>query len=201
MNQSTIKYYLKVFQKQLKIILSSFLLGIFSLAVLLVALFTFQKENLCYWLKCQQQPAKVSKVSITSSTVSLEDESVKQASPSPTIVQATIKALSPTPSLVPSSLSPTVQREEKIASVSSGLSQSQEDADLATPQEQDSAQTKGGLASGRSYTIQKGDSLWKIAEEQLGDSYRWVEIYQLNRAVIGNNPDLIYPQVNLVLPS
>ncbi|HYD35591.1 MAG TPA: LysM peptidoglycan-binding domain-containing protein [Vitreimonas sp.] len=53
--------------------------------------------------------------------------------------------------------------------------------------------------SGR-YTIVKGDSLWKIAERELGSGYRWVEIYDRNRSVIGYNPDLIYPAVELELP-
>lgn len=51
------------------------------------------------------------------------------------------------------------------------------------------------------YKIVKGDSLWKIAEQQLGDPYRWTEIYQLNKATIGNNPDLIYPDVALKMPA
>lgn len=51
------------------------------------------------------------------------------------------------------------------------------------------------------YTIVRGDSLWKIAEQELGDAYRWTEIYELNRSTVGSNPDLIYPDVSLRLPS
>ena len=40
------------------------------------------------------------------------------------------------------------------------------------------------------YTVQRGDSLWKIAKEQLGDGTRWGEIYQANRDAI-RNPSLI----------
>ena len=50
------------------------------------------------------------------------------------------------------------------------------------------------------YTIQPGDSLWKIAEEQLNDPYSWTELYELNKEVIGENPNLIYPNMHLVLP-
>ena len=52
----------------------------------------------------------------------------------------------------------------------------------------------------KQYTIVSGDSLWKIADTQLGDPYRWTEIYQLNRDVIGDNPALIYPNTILHLP-
>lgn len=51
------------------------------------------------------------------------------------------------------------------------------------------------------YRIVKGDSLWKIAEQQLGDPFRWTELYQLNKASIGSNPDLIYPNVVLKMPA
>ncbi len=34
------------------------------------------------------------------------------------------------------------------------------------------------------YVVKKGDTLWKIAEEMLGDSFRYVEIYELNKAMI-----------------
>lgn len=50
------------------------------------------------------------------------------------------------------------------------------------------------------YTVQRGDSLWKIAQSELGDPYRWVEIYQLNRESIGQNPGLIYTDTTLQLP-
>lgn len=40
------------------------------------------------------------------------------------------------------------------------------------------------------YTIKKGDTLWGIGQK-LGVS--WKTIYEDNKAVIGNNPDLIYP--------
>ncbi|PIY79336.1 MAG: hypothetical protein COY81_02890 [Candidatus Pacebacteria bacterium CG_4_10_14_0_8_um_filter_43_12] len=52
-----------------------------------------------------------------------------------------------------------------------------------------------------SYQVKSGDCLWAIAEQQLGDPYRWVELYQLNQAAIGSNPDMIYPNTQLQLPS
>lgn len=50
------------------------------------------------------------------------------------------------------------------------------------------------------YTVQSGDCLWTIAAEVLGDPLRWTELYTLNREKIGANPNLIYPDVKLVLP-
>ncbi|MFF4410195.1 alpha/beta hydrolase [Streptomyces sp. NPDC001404] len=38
------------------------------------------------------------------------------------------------------------------------------------------------------YTVQQGDSLWRVAAAELGDGDRWREIYALNKSVIGNLP-------------
>lgn len=54
--------------------------------------------------------------------------------------------------------------------------------------------------SGNTYTVVEGDTLWDIAESHLGDATRWPEIYALNAAVIGDNPDLILPGQVLTLP-
>lgn len=50
------------------------------------------------------------------------------------------------------------------------------------------------------YTVQSGDCLWTIAAEVMGDPFRWTELYTLNREKIGANPNLIYPDTELVLP-
>lgn len=50
-----------------------------------------------------------------------------------------------------------------------------------------------------SYTVQKGDCLWDIAEEQLGDGMCWNSLYEQNKEVIGDNPDLIYVGITLQL--
>ncbi|MBD5454446.1 MAG: LysM peptidoglycan-binding domain-containing protein [Lachnospiraceae bacterium] len=48
--------------------------------------------------------------------------------------------------------------------------------------------------------VEKGDSLWKIAEEYYGDGRRWGEIYEKNRMLIGENPSLILPGTELKMP-
>ena len=54
--------------------------------------------------------------------------------------------------------------------------------------------------SATTYTVVSGDSLWKIAKKLLGDGTRYLEIYELNKDVIGSNPDLIYPGQVLTIP-
>ena len=49
------------------------------------------------------------------------------------------------------------------------------------------------------YTVVKGDSLWKIAQEHLGSGYKWREIYEANKSAI-KNPNLIYVGQTLTIP-
>lgn len=47
------------------------------------------------------------------------------------------------------------------------------------------------------HSVQQGESLWKIAESQLGSGARWGELYELNKDLIGSNPNLIKPGTEL----
>ena len=49
------------------------------------------------------------------------------------------------------------------------------------------------------YIVQKGDCLWNIAEQELGDGMYWVKLYEANRDVIGENPDLLWVGIELDL--
>lgn len=49
------------------------------------------------------------------------------------------------------------------------------------------------------YVVKKGDCLWDIAEKQLGDGMRWSGIYEANKALIGDDPDLLYVGIELEL--
>lgn len=42
------------------------------------------------------------------------------------------------------------------------------------------------------YVVREGDSLWRIAEEKFGDGMQWNRIYEANRELIGDDPNLIY---------
>ena len=44
----------------------------------------------------------------------------------------------------------------------------------------------------KTYVVREGDCLWSIAEEQLGDGMYWSSIYEDNRELIGDDPNLIY---------
>lgn len=66
--------------------------------------------------------------------------------------------------------------------------------------------TTGGRApaqpSGqRTYTVQRGDSFYAIARDQLGDAGRWKELFELNRALVGGEPTALRVGQVLVLPN
>jgi nucleoid-associated protein YgaU len=52
----------------------------------------------------------------------------------------------------------------------------------------------------RTHTVVSGDSLSKIAKKYLGNANRWNELYEANRAVVGDNPNLIKPGQVLTIP-
>lgn len=49
------------------------------------------------------------------------------------------------------------------------------------------------------HTVEKGDSLWKIAEKTLGSGARYKEIFEANRPML-SDPDKIYPGQVLRIP-
>ena len=51
----------------------------------------------------------------------------------------------------------------------------------------------------RFHTVEKGDSLWKIAEATLGDGSRYTEIFEANKPML-SDPDKIYPGQVLRIP-
>ena len=50
-----------------------------------------------------------------------------------------------------------------------------------------------------SYKVQPKDTLWDITQQVNGDPTQWPKLYQENKQIIGNNPDLIFPKQNLNL--
>jgi nucleoid-associated protein YgaU len=59
--------------------------------------------------------------------------------------------------------------------------------------------TRVGPSPGARYTVESGDTLWKIAEEAYGDGARYEEIYEANRSVL-KDPDHILPGQELSIP-
>lgn len=65
----------------------------------------------------------------------------------------------------------------------------------------DQAREKGKSAVPPSYTVVRGDYLWKIAAKPdiYGDAYAWMRIYTTNSDQI-KNPDLIFPNQTFLIP-
>jgi len=53
--------------------------------------------------------------------------------------------------------------------------------------------------STKEYIIQKGDTLWKIAQKELGSGYRWKYLYELNKEKI-KNPNKLKAGAKLIIP-
>jgi nucleoid-associated protein YgaU len=51
----------------------------------------------------------------------------------------------------------------------------------------------------KTYTVEPGDSLWKIAQRAYGHGNQWQKIYEANKDRI-KNPDKIDPGQTLVIP-
>jgi nucleoid-associated protein YgaU len=62
------------------------------------------------------------------------------------------------------------------------------------------ASGKPAAAAGRTYTVVKGDTLSKIAKEQLGSASAYPQIFEANRDQL-DNPDQIKPGQVLKIPA
>jgi nucleoid-associated protein YgaU len=75
--------------------------------------------------------------------------------------------------------------EEKERGIDAGLS--------------DSLSRRKGGAKQKTYTVQPGDTMQKIAQAVYGDGSRWKEIFEANRDTI-SDPNLIQVGQELVIP-
>ncbi len=57
---------------------------------------------------------------------------------------------------------------------------------------------EGGADYGYVFEVEEGQSLWSIADNILGDPYKWITIYTMNPWM--GDPNLIYPYQVLILP-
>lgn len=69
-----------------------------------------------------------------------------------------------------------------------------------TDKEAAEAAAAGGGSGGTAYTVRKGDNLWTLAKRFYGNGADYSKIYEANRDVIGNNPNLIYPGQTFTIP-
>jgi LysM domain len=72
--------------------------------------------------------------------------------------------------------------------------------DLSAPQAAAAAAAAGPAGgSGKSYTVQAGDSLSKISQHFYGSANQYMKIFEANKNVL-SDPDKIKPGMNLVIP-
>lgn len=64
---------------------------------------------------------------------------------------------------------------------------------------QQAAPTPQAAPQQRTYTVQSGDTMRRIAQRFYGDEMKWKRIYEANRGTI-SNPDLIYPGQEFIIP-
>ncbi len=54
-------------------------------------------------------------------------------------------------------------------------------------------------AGERKYTVQSGDTLWKISQEMYGSGAKYMKIFEANKGLL-ENPDKIFPGQELTIP-
>jgi phage tail protein X len=72
--------------------------------------------------------------------------------------------------------------------------------DVSAPQAAAAAASAGPAGgSGKSYTVQAGDSLSKISQHFYGSANQYMKIFEANKGILAD-PDKIKPGMNLVIP-
>jgi len=61
------------------------------------------------------------------------------------------------------------------------------------------AAAPGENSEQRTYTVQSGDTLWKIAEQMYGNGSKYMKIFEANSDLL-EHPDQIFPGQKLVIP-
>ena len=65
---------------------------------------------------------------------------------------------------------------------------------------EDEVETEDDHPPSKFHTVEKGDTLWKIAKTHYGSGARYTEIFEANRPML-DNPDKIYPGQVLRIPA
>jgi len=89
--------------------------------------------------------------------------------------------------MIPAPEVPKIQQEAKPAEEGKYIIEGEEHVESAVE------------VSQKEYTIQKGDSFWKIAEKELGSGHRWKYLYELNKDKI-KNPNKLKAGQKIIIP-
>lgn len=72
--------------------------------------------------------------------------------------------------------------------------------EAADPPAQDAPADAASAPEGaRTYTVQSGDTLWKISEEVYGNGSKYMKIFESNTGLL-EHPDRIFPGQELIIP-
>lgn len=71
----------------------------------------------------------------------------------------------------------------------------------STPERPAPLRTAQTSTAAKVYVVQEGDTLFDIARYVLGKASRWVEIYELNRDLLGDDVNYLQPGMKLLLPA
>lgn len=99
---------------------------------------------------------------------------------------------------------PSAEEEQAAAQAVAEPDNSEEQQEMVEVADEDETEEEAPPAAEgnyRSYTIKRGDTLSIIAARELGSGGRWNEVYELNRDVIGSNPDGIRDGMVIRLPT
>lgn len=88
---------------------------------------------------------------------------------------------------------------DQIVGAFNSIDASYADLDLQVNAQQQQYDQAAGQQQQQTYTVQSGDSLWKIAKNHYGDGAMYMQIFYANRDQI-NDPDMIKVGQELVIP-
>jgi nucleoid-associated protein YgaU len=88
---------------------------------------------------------------------------------------------------------------DQIVGAFNSIDSSYGDLDLQVNAQQQQSQQAAESQQMQTYSVQPGDTLWKIAKNQYGDGGQYMRIYYANRDKI-KDPDMIQAGWDLVIP-
>lgn len=93
---------------------------------------------------------------------------------------------------------PNVSRVVNEINVGAPEPAAEEPAEPAAPEADAGGEEAGD--EGRTYTVQSGDTLWKISQEMYGNGSKYMKIFEANTPML-ENPDKIFPGQVLKIPN